>query len=137
MKKYIIILIIVILGILVLRGLIHKDNKTLNSTPTPTSTPVLTQTPDEIIITGTITEVQNFQPFDGDLRVLVDGKWVIIGGGRGVGNNNGVWVGFDTSVPMENNKGSKVEIFAKKNEYVENGYTILGDSKYYIKIIKN
>lgn len=86
-------------------------------------------------MTGTIQSVVNKQPVDGDLRVMINDRWVIIGGGEMQEPNNGVLIGFDLNVNPQIYVGKTAEVYAKNTGYDDN-LTILGDNKYYLKIIK-
>jgi hypothetical protein len=90
---------------------------------------------EDITLTGIIQAVNNQQPIDGNLKVEINNTWIVIGGGEIAKSNQGRIIDFDLN-NMQANVGKKAEVFAKKSDY-DRSLTILGDSKYYIKIIKN
>jgi hypothetical protein len=113
-----------------------KDNN-LHESETQVSTNP-SQASSDMEFTGTIQAVKNEQPYDGPLSIEVNDKWIIIGGGEMAPNaSNGSVIGFDSNTPFENNVGKKVEVYAAKiAPENQNNLTILGDSKYYVKLVQ-
>lgn len=132
---------LIILGIIVLLGAAfyfskRNNNFVLNgrntqsvATSTTTSNNT-TQTTEDIKFTGTIQAVDNKQPVDGNLLVKINDIWIVIGGE----SNTGVVIGFDLD-NVQANVGKKAEVSARKTGY-DQSLTILGDSKYYLKIVQ-
>ncbi len=99
------------------------------------STTNTTQPLGDYRMTGVIQSVINQQSVDGDLTVMINNRWVIIGGGEMQEPNNGTLIGFNLNVDSQIYVGKTAEVYAKNTGYGDN-LTILGDSKYYLKIIQ-
>lgn len=133
MKKILIILIIIVLGVVtwkMYRPTTSQGTTSAVSTTTSTST----TTGDEVRLTGVIQAIDNQQPVDGNLMVQINGTWVIIGGGGMVTSDQGQVIGFDLN-NIDSNVGKTAEVFARKSGYGQS-LTILTNNKYYIKVTK-
>jgi hypothetical protein len=103
------------------------------STTTPGNNTL--QTSDEVKLTGAIQSIVNQQPVDGNLRVKINNTWIIIGGGEMAEPNTGTVIGMDLNRDLQFYVGKKAEVYARKTGY-DQSLTILGNSKYYLKIIQ-
>ena len=107
------------------------NNNSISANPTSSAN---SASATDVKFTGTIQTVVNQQPVDGDLRIKVNGMWIIIGGGEMETSNSGVVIGFDLN-DVQSNVGKTAEVYAKKTGY-DQSLTILGNSKYYVKVIQ-
>ena len=94
----------------------------------------------ELKLEGKIQEVSNLLPVDGSLTAKINGVWVMLeeGGMRATPDEatRGNIIGLDLGKDSSGNIGKKAEVFCSKiNASRGTTCTIIGNSKYYFKVI--